>query len=998
MAVTEQKTRRQRVASYFVQSLVDGARAALTDREVMDAVTAWRLRETDSKALPPTMGCTPISRASFDSGYLDAKQARDLIRSIHPVPRGRDSPRIVTVTLAAAVYVREAIGPATPAAEPRTIVPLLLSAQLRDDGALFPADDGAPWIPRALLKPLGFDHPCVGELRDLESAIAQLKKEPLSTWTQVLSSCDRTFESVAAAPLKGFQFDGYELVEGLSLVVVAPERLRISHRVRHVLEGYTKAAAPSALFDAYVGAAATAQPLAACVKPMNLVRAQKFAAYHLGQMSHRHALSPNQRQALHQVIRANLTEPVSIVAVNGPPGTGKTTLLQSVVASLWVQRAVEGKDPPLISATSTNNQAVTNILDSFEAALGAGDSDGLGGRWLPFMTSYGLFHASTKVPVGPRQYLRGGLTGESNLPLDVRGADELQKYKAAFVQCAKHWDATLEPCVADVVERLHQQLMAAAAEVADGTQRLSEFLQTHRMRRSPEVASAGKLRLVQDLAAAQVRQHQIAAASKQLQALAARIPALLRWLSWLIWLIWPSAFPVRRAHHLALLRSVGSGRRGEGPTEARTEALLATLHRRARTRVECLERRADNARVAEKRLRSWLGHEANGLDLDELQSAAELILDTQQRHRAFCLATHYWEGRWLQEVRARQQAPREPDQRAHMRLAMLAPCHVVTCFSLPRAADVLLPKSSGLLLDLLIVDEAGQVSPEVGAAAFTFARHALVVGDSYQLEPVWNVPDWIDRANLAHHDISPDHAAAQGLSAATGSVLNVAQAACGLRQFALPHPPGLFLTEHRRCVDPIIEYCNELAYGGVLQPLRGRAKAGLNLPPMALIPIRSTAESLAGSWRNRSEALALVRWIGERLGELCAHYGYDEADATEKLIGIVTPFRLQADEIKRQLKSQKLPQFTTGTVHSLQGAERDVILFSPTYSADGCPGTLFFDRGVNMLNVAVSRAKDHFIVFGDDRVLRDDGSARPSALLRRRLEVRDSKATERAAE
>ena len=70
-----------------------------------------------------------------------------------------------------------------------------------------------------------------------------------------------------------------------------------------------------------------------------------------------------------------------------------------------------------------------------------------------------------------------------------------------------------------------------------------------------------------------------------------------------------------------------------------------------------------------------------------------------------------------------------------------------------------------------------------------------------------------------------------------------------------------------------------------------------------------------------------------------------------------------------------------GTVHALQGAERSLILFSMVYGK-GDSATLFFDRDnkSNMLNVAVSRAKDNFIVFANTDIL-DIKSKTPSGVL-----------------
>ena len=79
-----------------------------------------------------------------------------------------------------------------------------------------------------------------------------------------------------------------------------------------------------------------------------------------------------------------------------------------------------------------------------------------------------------------------------------------------------------------------------------------------------------------------------------------------------------------------------------------------------------------------------------------------------------------------------------------------------------------------------------------------------------------------------------------------------------------------------------------------------------------------------------------------------------------------------------------------GTVHALQGAERPVILFSSVYGP-GDTGTMFFDRDnkPNILNVAVSRAKDSFIVFGNRNIL-DEKSSKPSGILAKHLKFHEN--------
>ena len=80
---------------------------------------------------------------------------------------------------------------------------------------------------------------------------------------------------------------------------------------------------------------------------------------HVGQMGGAYPLSPSQREAMNhfgEIKEGNL------LAVSGPPGTGKTTFLQSVVADMYVKSALKRERAPIIVAASTNNQAVTNIL------------------------------------------------------------------------------------------------------------------------------------------------------------------------------------------------------------------------------------------------------------------------------------------------------------------------------------------------------------------------------------------------------------------------------------------------------------------------------------------------------------------------------------------------------------------------------------------------------------------------------------------------------------
>jgi hypothetical protein len=71
-------------------------------------------------------------------------------------------------------------------------------------------------------------------------------------------------------------------------------------------------------------------------------------------------------------------------------GTGKTTLIKSIVANQMVQTAIQGQDPAILLACSANNQAVLNIIESFKPVRAERFQD-LQERWLPDLEGYATY-------------------------------------------------------------------------------------------------------------------------------------------------------------------------------------------------------------------------------------------------------------------------------------------------------------------------------------------------------------------------------------------------------------------------------------------------------------------------------------------------------------------------------------------------------------------------------------------------------------------------------
>jgi len=86
-------------------------------------------------------------------------------------------------------------------------------------------------------------------------------------------------------------------------------------------------------------------------------------------------------------------------------------------------------------------------------------------------------------------------------------------------------------------------------------------------------------------------------------------------------------------------------------------------------------------------------------------------------------------------------------------------------------------------------------------------------------------------------------------------------------------------------------------------------------------------------------------------------------------IGIISPYRIQADVVNKLLSQYFQPENITiqvGTVHGFQGDECDIILalFNPPPKISGSSES--FVNKQNILNVAISRAKNYLFILMPD--------------------------------
>ncbi|WP_292789336.1 C-terminal helicase domain-containing protein [Nostoc sp. NMS7] len=83
-------------------------------------------------------------------------------------------------------------------------------------------------------------------------------------------------------------------------------------------------------------------------------------------------------------------------------------------------------------------------------------------------------------------------------------------------------------------------------------------------------------------------------------------------------------------------------------------------------------------------------------------------------------------------------------------------------------------------------------------------------------------------------------------------------------------------------------------------------------------------------------------------------------------MGVISPYRRQVDALTQRLKSRwsDFSPKSIGTVHTFQGGQKSVIIFS-TRQCQPTDSLWFINRRPNLLNVAVSRGRELFILVGN---------------------------------
>ena len=239
------------------------------------------------------------------------------------------------------------------------------------------------------------------------------------------------------------------------------------------------------------------------------------------------------------------------------------------------------------------------------------------------------------------------------------------------------------------------------------------------------------------------------------------------------------------------------------------------------------------------------------------------------------------------------------------------------------------------IFDLCIMDEAGQCNIAVSLIPIVRANNLLLVGDTNQLQPVTVLDTDLNDLLRNRYGVKKEYDYIKNSILST--MLNKDN-----------NSKVILLRYHYRCGKLIANFSNQRFYENQLELL--------NKNPGNLLYYNVITHPNP-SLKNASiqEANEIVNIIKRN---------------NFKDVGIVTPFVNQADLINRKLQENNIKNVVCGTIHTLQGSEKKVIIMSAAISLKTSRKVMdWLKNNAELINVAVTRAKDSFIFVGDKKAI-----------------------------
>jgi Superfamily I DNA and RNA helicases and helicase subunits len=276
----------------------------------------------------------------------------------------------------------------------------------------------------------------------------------------------------------------------------------------------------------------------------------------------------------------------------------------------------------------------------------------------------------------------------------------------------------------------------------------------------------------------------------------------------------------------------------------------------------------------------------------------------------------------------------------------------------------------------LIVDEAGQATPQQALIPLYKSNKAIVVGDPLQIEPVVSITSDLDNYLIKSFNIEDP----ERYQTTSSSVQILADHGSSIGAFYEDYRVGIPLNIHRRCNNPMFDIANKIAYKGRMIKGQPDKESVKNLIPDY---IKDNPQSLwiHVDWEKSKkegqvvldEIEALRKMLKDIEGRLNEHDIDIQKFVKDKNLFIITPFMDIKEHIEKEFKksssklenalaNESLGKFI-GTIHTFQGKEAKIVIIVLGGKTEKSMN--WVASKPNMLNVALTRAKEYCFIIGD---------------------------------
>ena len=248
-------------------------------------------------------------------------------------------------------------------------------------------------------------------------------------------------------------------------------------------------------------------------------------------------------------------------------------------------------------------------------------------------------------------------------------------------------------------------------------------------------------------------------------------------------------------------------------------------------------------------------------------------------------------------------------------------------------------------VDVLFLDEAGQISLANTLAVSQAATSIVLLGDPQQLDQ-------------PQRGIHPPGAEASAL----GHLLN--------GHATISASQGLFLSETRRLHPDVCSFISEVFYDGRLLPRPENGRQRLNCDtPLDGTGLRFSPVEHAGNQNESPEEVERLVAMVEDLLQTRATWSDKEGmrhTLRAEDVLVVAPYNAQVAALIERVP----PGTRVGTVDKFQGQEAPVVFYSmATSTPEDAPRGMEFLYSLNRLNVAVSRARCVAVIDGESELV-----------------------------